>query len=76
MTNRTVNKDIDTCCKNIEKADSKETIREEVEKIRGCCINMEPEKAETVQTCCTNIENADSKEKIREEVEKIRGCCV
>lgn len=26
-----------TCCTNIEDTDSKDTIREEVDKIRGCC---------------------------------------
>jgi hypothetical protein len=67
--------DVQTCCTNIENANSKEDIMKETQTLRGCCDGMEPEQAETIGTCCTNIENTDSKDVIRDEVEKIRGCC-
>ena len=66
---------IESCCTNIENANSNEDIQKEVNEIRGCCNVIEPEKAEEIQSCCTNIERAESKDDIQKEVDSIRGCC-
>lgn len=69
------NETINSCCRNIENAESKEERNQEVERLRNCCSDLSEDQQQEVMACCSRIENTDSKEEIAKEVEKIRSCC-